>query len=560
MKKRGMMLFVVLGLVPFLMAFRFGGEISYPNPTKFQVNSDGNSGFENIVVGDVDGDGDQDLIMIYVYKNSSTEAHNEVRLYLNQNAELGGPGPTPLGIAQTPLAINTLFSNSNTSGTGNMYVIYQDGVSGTQTVDAKLWRGDSSSADVRSFFTGLTAAYKVVNGKKVVDYVLVSRQYGSFSSSAYSYQNSYNPRHYAGRIIHLKNPYSGANPNDVKGAWWKRNGTTAADVHPGNANSFTSTTPPDSNALSTDPVPTISGIQFYNDDYTWQQPYHSDTWDGPARGTFNAIQLADLDGNGNYDLYAAPRFYVSGNMYPGDTIATSVGEAANIYQYLNPNDGTNDFNNAYNDSSPGKSIWSDTSTGVIVSQFAQFRLVDMDKDGIPDLLGAQSSNCPLSWIKGKNNSDFLDTSCCDIKKARLNSAGTFWDINAGNLRVPTSGSGGDNNRGIPDLVLTRSADAQIEISMYSDAKNNADPAWSSYADFQAIYTAPTSETTDPTNIWMYKLKFGRVVIADVDNCGENEIIVTIWGHTTNAGGRTAQYWIFKKNTTKYLTMNFNELQ
>jgi hypothetical protein len=59
---------------------------------------------------------------------------------------------------------------------------------------------------------------------------------------------------------------------------------------------------------------------------------------------------------------------------------------------------------------------------------------------------------------------------------------------------------------------------------------------------------------------MWNLKFGRVVIADVDNCGENEIIVTIKGQTTGAGGRTAQYWIFKKNTTKYLTMNFNELQ
>jgi len=51
---------------------------------------------------------------------------------------------------------------------------------------------------------------------------------------------------------------------------------------------------------------------------------------------------------------------------------------------------------------------------------------------------------------------------------------------------------------------------------------------------------------------MYNIKFGRVITADVDNCGENEIIVTI-------RGRTGQYWIFKKNTTEYLTMNFNEL-
>jgi hypothetical protein len=178
--------------------------------------------------------------------------------------------------------------------------------------------------------------------------------------------------------------------------------------------------------------------------------------------------------------------------------------------------------------------------------------VDMDKDGIPDLLGTQSSSYSLSWIKGRNTGGFLNTNC-KANNALLNSAGTLTDINAGNLRAPTSGSGGDNNKGIPDLILTRAAVAQIEISMYSDSKNNADPAWGTFADFQAIYTAPASETTDSGNTWMYNIKFDRVITADVDNCGDNEIIVTI-------RGRTGQYWIFKKNTTKYLTMNFNELR
>jgi hypothetical protein len=88
--------------------------------------------------------------------------------------------------------------------------------------------------------------------------------------------------------------------------------------------------------------------------------------------------------------------------------------------------------------------------------------------------------------------------------------------------------------------------------MYSN-KSEAAPAWGTYADFQAIYTAPVSLTTDSAKTWWYNIKFGRVITADVDNCGENEIIVTI-------RGRTAQYWIFKKSTVRYLTMNFNELQ
>jgi hypothetical protein len=487
-----------------------------------------------------------------------------VRLYLNQNAELGGPGPTALGgtPSGTVQAINTLFSNSNTNGTGNMYVIYQDGWSGTQGTNPSFGRvkgtrtdppatgcgmtgNYDSTDDFRSYFTGLAVAYKTVNGKQVVDYILVSRENGSVTSGGFTPYSSfgYTPRHYAGRIIHLKNPYTGANPNDVKGPWLNRTGTA---THTGNAMNF------NNNTLDCDADGNPATAQFYNDDYIFKGTYG----DADYQIAFNAIALAKLrSGINSYDLYTAPSQYHSTG-YSGDN---TMWAKAQIWRYLNPNDGTNNFNSAYNDSSPNNNfLWSDGSSGATYTQFDEFRLVDMDKDGIPDLLGAQGAggNAPLSWIVGQNTGTFRNTNC---KNATLNSAGTFWDINAGNLRAPTSGASGDNNNGYPDLVLTRLADPQIEISIYSNTSENT-PSWSTYADFQAIYTAPASETTDATNIWMWNLKFGRVIVADVDNCGENEIIVTVKGHTSNAGGRTAQYWIFKKNTTKYLTMNFDGLR
>ena len=557
MKKRGMMLFVVLGLVPFLMAFRFGGEISYQDPTRFQVDSDGYALMQDVAAGDVDGDGDQDLIILYRSSVAGVpkQARNEVRLYLNKNAELGGPPPTALGgtPSGTVQAINTLFPSLEVNDVANSYntyyTIYQDGWSGTQGTDPSFGRtsgtrvtGWDSTYDFRSYFTNLAVAYKTVSGKQVVDYILVSREYGSVTTSYYS-SWGYNPRQYAGRIIHLKNPYTGANPNDVKGPWLNRAGTA---THPGNLNYFdVNTADSENNADAVVPHVDTAPLfpQFYNDDYTWKVPYSSDD---VVRGTFNSIELADIDGDGDYDLYAAPLVYVNATQ-SGDNNRGSV--AAQIYRYRN--DGTNNFNNAYNDSSPSSNfLWSDGSTNPIGAQFGQFRLVDIDKDGRADLLGAQGggSSYPLSWIQGTSAGSFANTKC---KNSLLNSAGTLTDINAGNLRAPTSS--GDNNHGYPDLILTRAADAQIEISMYSDDKHNATPAWGKYADFQAIYTAPVSLTGDNAKTWWWNIKFGRVITADVDNCGENEIIVTV-------RGRTAQYWIFKKNTIRYLTMNSNELQ
>jgi hypothetical protein len=62
MNQKKIMLLVLIGLMPFLLAFRFGGEIRYGDPTKFQVNILGYATFRDIAFGDVDGDGDLDII------------------------------------------------------------------------------------------------------------------------------------------------------------------------------------------------------------------------------------------------------------------------------------------------------------------------------------------------------------------------------------------------------------------------------------------------------------------------------------------------------------------
>ena len=536
MKQKKMMLLVLIGLIPFLLAFRFGGEIRYGDPTKFQVNDNGYAIFRDIAFGDVDGDGDQDLIALYNLSSVAPqpiERRNEVRLYLNQNAELGGPGPTALGgtPSGTVQAIDTLFSSSNTSGTGNMYVIYQDGWRGTQGTDPSFGRyltqlpaGDTSP-DYRSYFTRLAVAYKTVSGKSVVDYIVVARQYGPPVATYYS-SFAYTPRHYAGRIIQLKNPYDGLNPIAPRSAWPDK---TGAATHLGNLNHFDAGYPGVS--------PSTTDANFYKDDYTWKAAVGDDT----SRATFNSIELAKLDADADYDLYTAPRQYHNATQ-DGDW--TQYG-SARIYRYLN--DGTNNFGNAYNDNNAGGNfLWSDGSSGGTYNQFSDFHLVDINKDGIPDLLGLQGggSSAPLSWIVGRNTGSFNNTNC---KNAQLNAGGTMGDIWAGNLRAPTTGSDGDNNNAYPDLLCSRAAEAKIEVSMYSN-KNENTPSTATYSDWQAIYTAPTGEVTDPFNLWMWNLKFGRVMTADVDNCGENEIVVT-------AGTRTAQYWIFKKATTRYLTMN-----
>ena len=556
MKQKKIMLLVLIGLMPFLLAFRFGGEIRYGDPTRFQVNSDPKSGFKNIVVGDVDGDGDKDLIMIYTFEGSSTEAHNEVRLYLNQNAELGGPGPTALGgtPSGTVKDISTLFPSLLINDTANSYntsyTIYQDGVKGTQTVDAKLGR-DFPYYDIRSNFRGLAAAYKTVSGKPVIDYILVSRQYGNPTDNYYNGQSTNNPRQYAGRIVHLKNPYDGSDPTAPRGPWRRKD--DVAKNHPGNANDFTDTTP-DTEAVAGDPFPYVDNDpttkMFFNDDYTFKASYG----DVNYRVTFNAIELADLDGDGDYDLYSAPRQYhtTSGGGCCGDQVQY---QNAQIWRYKNKYydptapTGRNNFNDNYDDTSPNSNfLWSDGSTNGTYNQFSDFHLVDMNNDGIPDLLGLQGGGswAPLSWIQGRNTGGFFNTNC---KSAQLTPGGTMADIWAGKLRAPTSGATGDNNNGYPDLLCTRAAEPKIEVSMYSNTKATT-PSTATYSEWQTIYTKPSDDHTT----WMDNIMFGRVMTADVDNCGQNEIIVTI-------SGRTAQYWIFKKQTTRYLTMmNLDELR
>ncbi len=562
----GMMAF--LSLLLLAQEGMCGGEIAFYPPVKFQVDARcGSVGFHDIAAGDVDGDGDVDLIMIKnIYGDTAGcggVQQNQVRVYFNQKVELGTT--TINDLFYPPPCTTAPCSPAATydgDGGGRVAIIYADGVKqepapwGNGLPYFNRYNGGSGSwtcrtdccdslgtgipsNDVRGPLVRLAVAYKTISGKRVVDYILVARQFQGALNTFYSNASPY----YAGRIIHLQNPYAvTGNPADSHGPWYYRYAAGPGrtwSTHPGHLNNFTCSSP---------------RANFYRDDYAWKVRY-GDVYYGVS---FNAMELADLDGNGYYDLYTAPRQYhtVSG----GGSGNQVQYQKAVVYRYPNPNnpstaDGNyNNFGNSY-DESPESDLdnnrfFYDGSSGATYTQFWDFHMADMDGDGKIDLLGHQGagSAAPLSWIKGNGDGTLENKQC---KNAQLPAGGTIWDVWAGHLRGKPGSWPDTNPKGAMDLICIRNGQPQIDFNIYNDqTKAGVSPGSSTYTSmWTTLYRVPDGEFSAGG------FYFDHVITADVDNDGENEVIaLTTGGINTSAGGRAA-FWIFKKNTTLYLTMD-----
>jgi hypothetical protein len=380
-------------------------------------------------------------------------------------------------------------------------------------------------------------------------------------------------------MIHLKNPYVvSLNPADSHRPWLRKDAANITQVHPGHQAHFYykecgPTTPfvglvcPDDPVTGfqtthdyyTDGVPTHTR-QFYNDDYAfkarnWPQDmsgaigakrYGYEFW-----ASFNQIEMADLDGDGYYDLYGAPR---SPTNY-------GLNHKAVIYRYEHPKNASNDYNTDYQDGVyPDNKyklneVWEDGVNSVIVTQCMNFHLVDMDKDGIVDILCGQGyggdpsvqSGVPISWIKGKNNGTFENRKSEDY---RLAAAGTvFDDLWAGNLRGKPGEWPADNPKGSPDLVILRRGEPKIDVSLYVDTtKAGVSPRAATYSNWKTVYTVPNGDFAPGMGDF-----FKRVITADVDGDGYEDLIAATGSNIYADKGGRAAFWIFKKDTTLYLT-------
>jgi len=311
-------------------------------------------------------------------------------------------------------------------------------------------------------------------------------------------------------------------------------------THPGNESNFACAT---------------SDTLVYRDDYTFRVPIG----DVNFRVNFNAFDLGDLNNTNGADIYTAPHYYhTAGGSGSGNQLQYTT---AIIYRYLN--DGTNNFNNAYNNASPAANyLWGDSSSPAgIKAQMFDMHIVDMDKDGIPDILSLLGSGGTyrLSWVQGQANGSLSG----DLKTRQIGDGGTIFDVYPGNLRTKSGDPWpADNPKGSPDLVIIRNATPKIEISMYSDWKKKGEPpSVANMSEWITVYDA----TVDPdyenlASTWMRHVGFSRVTLADVDGCGMNEIIAITGGGFASPGfaGR-AQFWIFKNSKSthsqQYLTMN-----
>jgi hypothetical protein len=292
--------------------------------------------------------------------------------------------------------------------------------------------------------------------------------------------------------------------------------------------------------------------QYHNDDYAFKArnwnhpPYGYEFWAG-----FVQIDMGDFDGDGYYDLYAAPRS-------PTDY---GLNHKAVVYRYEHPRNATNDYNADFqdgvypNNNYNNNKEWEDLGNTVITTQCINFRLVDMDKDGIPDILCGQGygsdpsvqSGVLISWIQGRNTGGFSNER---TQNKSLGNPGTVFDsLWAGNLRGKPGEWPTDNPKGSPDLVITRRSEPKIDVSLYLDStKAGVSPRAATYSNWKTVYTVPNGDFAP-----MWGDYFKRVITADVDGDGYEDLIASTGSNIYPDKGGRAAFWIFKKDTTLYLT-------
>jgi hypothetical protein len=502
MKRKKMMSLLLIGFIPFLFGFRFGAEVKYDQAVKFQHDSDGNNIYQRIAAGDVDGDGAIDLI---VFRNIDRitayfpKLTHEVRIYKNKGPSL------PI---QDMFAKGTHQSGQGDADTDSVQIYKEEAVDGLFYMEPYP---TASQINSKARFYSMAVTYTIKNSKKVVDSIYIGRAYmGNYFCNPSQY-------YYAGKILQLKNPYvyGGGNPF----SWWKRvevdntNPTVAIEMNGG-----------------------PGGLSDYN-----KETYILRTGDGELYATsdghkvvYQTMAAGDYKGDGTYDLLLAPwRVWPT---YQGDTV-TIQNMWGRIYK-LTPT--------RYRGYITSDFIWGDAlpGGGYGISQFFHMQAVDMDKDGRDDLLLLQGagSGIPLSWLPSRGNGFANQNSY----KGRLNeptaAISSAWAANL-RLRADLQNKPANNLKGYPDLVLTSSC--KVYASYYaSDKKAQPVPSTATYSEWNTIYDGTEEKVWG--DVWMWNLSFNNVIAADVNNDGENEIIVTT--------GRTSQFWIFKKSTAKYLTM------
>jgi hypothetical protein len=555
MKRKKMMSLLLIGFIPFLFGFRYGAEIMYDQPVKFlhdnTVSTTNFNNYQKIAAGDVDGDGAIDLIVIRdVAKTATPSQHavHEVRIYRNKGqskpiqemfakgVDQGGQGDADTDSVQIyreeEETVGPVDNHAGGTGQPAKLFFYEN-----KTVMPNILREKKSKAP----FYSMAVTYKMMgtapNQRKVVDSIFIARAYihqqlegfEHLPGSRYCYNYcGATECYYAGKILQLKNPYvTGGNPFGK----WKR-------VQYNASTQTVETLDGDNTGFPYNSETYMLGANIYSNHDHWKTIYQT-------------MAAGDYKGDKTYQLLLAPwRVDTSGG---GDWPTTSGPGFSGLVYVYDPSDSTKYqyrgmlLNDYYNQT--GHVIYVDgTSSGAITySQYSHMQAVDMDMDGKQDLLVMQrdGSSVPISWIPSNGANKLFGTKSTDQYKLTVAQLPTPYSIWAANLRVRADLQNlpKDNSKGLPDLLFTPLTELKVQVSYFAEKKGKS-PSKDNYSEWNTIYDG-TSDTKNASDAWMYNIRFNNVIAADVDNDGENEIIVTT--------DRTSQFWIFKKSTAKYLT-------